>query len=337
MRLTNKKSGLRIVTNPINYCLGNNGFTMVGNRKQPIIISNQPCEDIMFLRGFCLLVTLFLSLHFNPIIAQIPAFRQHPFPENVDVLDTAKNALPLELNCLAQTPDGILWMGSNRGLIRYDGVQTQLFSTESGVISLFSSAKRGLYLGCASGQISIFNKNKIINWTPEEGLPKVKITGFAEDTSGNLWFSTYGAGAYCFDGKKLHHFTTKDNLLANIIDDIAQNQDNEILLATDKGMSVCQLIKGNKIIKNVVNGNDLADLKIKAFTKLPSSDVFAGFRNGNFGNLKTHNWTKINGSISCLTQFEQNDFVVGTEENGLFFVDLFHERTDKAPPSVGRI
>jgi ligand-binding sensor domain-containing protein len=302
------------------------------------IVLKTPCGSFILSQGFYfyLIIFIFLLINSNKTIAQIPAFRQHPFPENIDVLDTAKNTTPLELNCLAQTPDGILWMGSNRGLIRYNGVQVQLFPTESSVTALFSSAKQGLWLGCANGQISTFNKNKINLWQREEGLPKVKITGFAEDSLGNFWFSTYGEGAYCFDGKHLYNFNIEDKIAGNDIYSIINDKENNMLLATDNGISFCRFINGNKSVKNSNNKTELPDLIVKAFTKLPLNDVFAGFYNGSFGNLTTHNWSKINGFISSLAQFEQNGFVVGTEDNGLFFVDLFHERMDKVPPSVGR-
>ncbi len=319
-----------------NYGDINRTNTMNKDKAQPIIIATKPCENTPFLQGFYWLVFFYLCFHSTSLTAQIPHFRQHPFPEIIDLLDTIKNAPPLELNCLTQTPDGILWLGSNRGLIRYNGTEIQLFPTETGVTALFSSVKRGLWLGCANGQISYFGKNNITIWQREEALPKVKITDFAEDTSGNLWFSTYGAGVYCFDQKRVYHFTTKDNLVANVVNAITSNQANEILLATDKGLSICQLIKGNKIIRNVTNTNDLADLTIKAFAKLPLGNVSAGFNNGYFGNILTHNWLKINGAISCLTQFEPNGFVIGTEENGVYFADLLYDRIDKVPPSVGR-
>jgi ligand-binding sensor domain-containing protein len=299
------------------------------------IVLNMPCGSLKLSQGFYFFL-FFLFVNSHKTIAQIPAFRQHPFPENIDVLDTAKNTTPLELNCLAQTSDGILWLGSNRGLIRYNGVQTQLFPTESSVTALFSSAKQGLWLGCANGQISIFNKNKINLWQRKEALPKVKITGFAEDSLGNFWFSTYGEGAYCFDGKRVYNFNTEDKIAGNKVYSIINDKENNILLATDNGISFCRFLNGNKTVKNMSNRTELPDLIVKSFTKLPLNDVFAGFFNGNFGNLTTHSWSKINGIINSLVQFEQNGFVVGTEDNGLFFVDLFHERTDKAPPSVGR-
>jgi ligand-binding sensor domain-containing protein len=296
-----------------------------------------PCDAVKPSQGFCCFL-FFICLFSTASTAQIPLFRPHLFPENVDVLDTSKNAKRLELYCLTQTPDGMLWLGSNKGLIRYNGIETQLFSTKSSVTALFSSPKTGLWLGCANGYIGAFHRDKIAYWQRDDHAPKSKITGFAEDTLGNFWFSTYGDGAYCFDGKQLSNFTTNDRLASNKIAAIVSNKSGEILLATDSGMGICRFLKGNKFVRNVSNAHagGLPDLAVKTFAHLPASDVYAGFQNGYFGNLATHNWFKINGDISCATHFEQDGLVVGTTDNGLFFVDVFHDRIDKVPASVGK-
>jgi len=39
----------------------------------------------------------------------------------------AKDGAPSQVNALAQTTDGFLWIGSSRGLFRFDGVQFEQF------------------------------------------------------------------------------------------------------------------------------------------------------------------------------------------------------------------
>lgn len=272
----------------------------------------------------------------NVLNGQIPHFKQHNLPEQLDALDTAQNIPHLELTCLAQTPDGILWIGSNRGLIRYNGLKTQLFPTESPVTALFSSPKQGLWIGCENGQISFFYRNKIRKWQREEGLPKVKITGFAEDTLGIFWFSTYGEGAYCYDGKHLYNFNNEDSLAGNDIYAITSNAQGEIFLATDNGVSICRFANGHKTVRNISTNEGLPDLIVKAFARLAIGDISAGFYNGHIGYLGQRNWTQVSGIVSSLVQFGKDCWIVGTEDNGLTFVDHAHHRIDKAPPSVGR-
>ncbi len=63
------------------------------------------------------------------------------------------------VNTLAQTPDGYLWMGSERGLIRYDGARFTVFTPETA-----------------------------------EGLPTAWITSLATAPDGTLWVGTGGGG-----------------------------------------------------------------------------------------------------------------------------------------------
>lgn len=273
-----------------------------------------------------LAIVFLLFLLINKGFSQIPHFRQHPL--------SIENAEQLELNCLTQTPDGVLWLGSNRGLIRYNGLQMQLFATQSPVTALFANAKRGLWLGCENGQIASFSRNQITLWQPEEGLPKAKITGFAEDTSGSFWFSTYGEGAYCHDGTHLYNFNTDDNLTGNDIYAIAKNTQGQILLATDNGISFCQFKHGKKTVIKETATDKLPDLIVKAFGQTQLGDVYAGFYNGGIGNVTLRNWLKIEGVVSSVATFNKSSLVVGTEDNGLFFVDFLNGRIDKVPYST---
>ncbi|MBL7814070.1 MAG: histidine kinase [Saprospiraceae bacterium] len=282
----------------------------------------KPSREV--LNFFALTLLFFLLAH--SISAQIPHFRQHPL--------SIENAEQLELNCLAQSPNGVMWLGSNRGLIRYNGLQMQLFPTQSPVTALFSNAKRGLWIGFENGEIAFFYKNQINIWQREEGLPKVKITGFAEDTNGNFWFSTYGEGAYCYDGIHLYNFNTDDGLTGNEIYAIAKNAQGQILLATDNGISFCQFSQGKKTVWNESSSENLPDLIVKALSQTPTNEVFAGFYNGAIGSVTQKNWVKVQGVVSTASCFDKSNVVVGTEDNGLFFIDLQHGRIDKVPNNL---
>jgi ligand-binding sensor domain-containing protein len=69
---------------------------------------------------------------------------------------------------ITQTADGYLWLGTEEGLVRYDGKH-----------------------------FNIFGKADI------EQLPGNKITALYADREGNLWIGTYGAGIfYLEEGQK---------------------------------------------------------------------------------------------------------------------------------------
>jgi len=60
----------------------------------------------------------------------------------------------------------------------------------------------------------------------------------AEDNAGNLWIGTYDSGVWCYDGKKLINYTTKDGLSGNAIMTIYKDSKGILWFGVDKG-GVC--------------------------------------------------------------------------------------------------
>ncbi|MBN9294616.1 MAG: hypothetical protein J0G96_11620 [Flavobacteriia bacterium] len=59
-----------------------------------------------------------------------------------------------------------------------------------------------------------------------------------QDTKNNYWFGSSIDGVYRFDGKTIIHFTTKDGLSDNRIDEIKEDKSGNIYFTTGKG--ICQ-------------------------------------------------------------------------------------------------
>lgn len=59
-----------------------------------------------------------------------------------------------------------------------------------------------------------------------------------QDTKNNYWFGSNIDGVYRFDGKTIIHFTTKDGLSHNRIDEIKEDRSGNIYFTTGKG--ICQ-------------------------------------------------------------------------------------------------
>jgi len=58
-----------------------------------------------------------------------------------------------------------------------------------------------------------------------------------EDRKGNFWFGSMGSGAYYYDGKSLHNFTTKEGLVNNEIGCIYQGKAGNIWFGANGGAS----------------------------------------------------------------------------------------------------
>ena len=102
---------------------------------------------------------------------------------------------------LAQTADGFLWIGSPKGLARFDGLNFQSFSLSNlvssdnrGVVSMLRSHDGSLWVGMARGEILHLDGR---NWSRfAKELPNKIPSGMAEDGTGNLWVF-YRDGSVC--------------------------------------------------------------------------------------------------------------------------------------------
>ncbi len=106
-------------------------------------------------------------------------------------------------NAIAQTRDGYLWIGTDGGLVRFDGVHFVPWSPPGGkhlsdprTISLLGARDGTLWIGTAIGPF---------HWTGEDlvQFPKVKgrVNSLLEDKNGTVWLSRSrihdGSGPLC--------------------------------------------------------------------------------------------------------------------------------------------
>jgi signal transduction histidine kinase/ligand-binding sensor domain-containing protein len=100
---------------------------------------------------------------------------------------------------VAQTPDGFLWVATESGLARFDGVRFQEIAPLPNPNLSFLADHRGrLWLGkrtaTAGGEVVCLEAGKSRVFTTEDGLPDRGASGMAEDGEGAVWFS---AGPLC--------------------------------------------------------------------------------------------------------------------------------------------
>jgi PAS domain S-box-containing protein len=152
----------------------------------------------------------------------VPCFRcpsslgQTPASVNVRVGHdswTFKDGAPADVTCLAQTNDGLLWLGGPNGLFRFDGTRFEPFSSQFGdrllstnLLSLFAPPSGGLWIGYALGGFSFLNKGRVTNYASETG----SVHGFAQDRDGIVWAGTT-SGLWRFDHSTWQHIGVEWN------------------------------------------------------------------------------------------------------------------------------
>jgi signal transduction histidine kinase/ligand-binding sensor domain-containing protein len=100
------------------------------------------------------------------------------------------------VNAVVQTRDGFLWVGTNAGLARFDGVQFQRFGLQDGlrsvtVMALAEDREGALWIGTSGGGLSRWQHGRITTFGAAEGFPAgVDVLSLAADRDGSLWIGT---------------------------------------------------------------------------------------------------------------------------------------------------
>jgi hypothetical protein len=113
--------------------------------------------------------------------------------------------------------DGEIWAGTDRGLLHYQRYQWQLVIPDIAVNTIVSDAGGGLLLGTDQGLVR-FDGDQSFFWIinlGDEVLVNYKVTSIAWDGKGQLWVGTDGHGLLRFNGKRWEQFNTASGLPTN--------------------------------------------------------------------------------------------------------------------------
>ena len=121
---------------------------------------------------------------------------------------SAKDGMPGPVRAIAQTPDGYLWLGTEAGLYRFDGIRFFLWESRFGerlasssIWSLLSAHDGSLWIGFGSGGMSHLRDGRLQNYSPNESVPSGGVLSIVEDANGHIWAGgQYGFSKFT-DGK----------------------------------------------------------------------------------------------------------------------------------------
>ncbi len=111
---------------------------------------------------------------------------------------STKEGLPQSsVEALLQTRDGYLWLGTQEGLVRFDGIRFVVFDKSNTkalkanrVVALCEDRKGDLWIGTEGGGLTRLQQGVFTTWREANGLPNDRVRAVVEDASGVLWVGT---------------------------------------------------------------------------------------------------------------------------------------------------
>jgi ligand-binding sensor domain-containing protein/serine phosphatase RsbU (regulator of sigma subunit) len=228
------------------------------------------------------------------------------------------------VKAITQDKAGFIWLGTNEGLVRFDGINTTLYKIKDSLadncITAFTNdTSNQLWIGHKNGKITIKQNNELFKpFNPNEGLGDKEISAIICDKKGTIWFSTLGEGIYYYQNNRLYNLNSDDGLSDDFCYTLALDKDENVWIGTDAGISVYAPVDHKFIGISMKDG--LPDNIVKQIAFSKSWKCWVGMEEGGICEIdpKTKTCTPYSGwsfgTISSLTFADSTHLWIGSSE-----------------------
>ena len=264
----------------------------------------------------------------------LSAFRQEVWKTEQGL---PQNTVP----AIVQTKDGYLWVGTELGLARFDGLHFTTFNKtntpelKSNVVdALLEDHNGNLWIGTAGGGLTTLSKGRFHTYGAKDGLSSDSVLSLLEDRSGAIWIGTDGGGLNQFENGRFAVYRKADGLADNEVFSLAQDHTGDIWAATHDGLS--RISRGS--IYNYGTEDGLPNSYVKCVYAPSRGGLWVGTYGGGlsrFAGGVFHTFTAKDGltSNSVVSLGEDHDgyLWIGTYGGGLsrFSGTSFHSYTTR--------
>ena len=152
-----------------------------------------------------------------------------------DISDGIPSNTVLSIN---QTPDGYLYVGTSKGLVKYDGVKFSIvrFAGKEKIYSqeirdLFVDGEGTLWIGSKAGLISYrYKTGQFKTFTKDDGIIGDGIRRIKDDMKGNTWISFTASYVNRFSNGEFTAFNESHGLSGKRINAIIEDSQGHLLL-----------------------------------------------------------------------------------------------------------
>lgn len=194
-----------------------------------------------------------------------------------ETLQPEEKSVAGAITAMAQDKKGLVWIGTQHGLVRFDGYHYRHFKADPTkpdslhghfIISLLPASDGRIWIGTRSDGVAVFDPSteKFLNFRHDEqnsqGLSGNRVTTIIEDNEGALWFATdHGLDRLKPGETEFTHFRNNPNQPGSLHDhkvlSVLQTKDNTLWVGTFNGLS--RRRAGTDIFEQILSSPDQPD------------------------------------------------------------------------------
>jgi ligand-binding sensor domain-containing protein len=157
----------------------------------------------------------------------------------------AKDGLPQSsIESILQGRDGYLWLGTQEGLVRFDGLSFEVFDrarlpamTNNHVRTLLEDPEGGLWIGTIGGGLLQFRDGQVTAYTATQGLSGDSVTALLRDQQGRLWVGTEAGGVDVLQAGRFRIHGVREGLPSEQINALLLDRSGAVWVGTAGGLA----------------------------------------------------------------------------------------------------
>ncbi len=228
---------------------------------------------------------------------------------------------------VARTRDGYLWVGTEEGLLRFDGAKFRLFDASNtpqlarhNIVRLLAGRRGGLWIGTLGGGLVWTDGETFRRYTTKDGLSEDVVSALCEDRDGSLWVGTFSKGVSHFAGGRFTAVTKREGLTSDEIRAIHQDAEGALWIGT-RGGGLDRLQDGR--VDSWTTANGLSNDQVTSLADDGAGGLWIGTRKG-LGRWSGGKLTTLtaadglkNDEVTSLARDRDGVLWVGTVTGGL--------------------
>jgi ligand-binding sensor domain-containing protein/signal transduction histidine kinase len=246
------------------------------------------------------------------------------------------------INVIAQTPDGYLWIGTQKGLVRFDGSNFRLFSQIStnsssitSVLGLLADAQGSLWVRQPGSTLLRYRNGKFEDFSNSFEIPEIAITRMSPSKDGKAVFATVLNGIVTYENGGFKTLARSPELPNFIVTSMAPDPDGAYWVGT-RDLGLFQIRDG----KISARPDVLPKRQINVLLSARAKQLWIGTDKGLFlwnDNELAHigqNSLLSERQILSLSEDSDNNIWVGTD-HGMYRLDAESSFMPKTENTLG--